>query len=152
MSRSDRWHSASDKQAFARAIEDVDLVVEQCRAGIRVFERAIKSLHSQRNAWSAGPNLPREILQEIFCMTIGKKDSLRYRYLTWVCRHWRDSALDCPKLWSFITVDGRNNECQILPLLSLSQGFPLTMKVSYNGIASPTPGFSLRSHLHFKDP
>lgn len=66
-------------------------------------------LNSRRNQLVAVNRLPHEILLNIFlfsgpnCPTM-KERMWQYLYLTWVCRHWRDLALDYVELWSSIDI------------------------------------------------
>ncbi|KAI9569805.1 hypothetical protein HD554DRAFT_452021 [Boletus coccyginus] len=74
--------------------------------------RPISSLYFrlQRNAWSSISRLPTEILAEIF-VHVARDHYDRYlpgtRVSEWVgisyvCRQWRNTALDCPTLWSYL--------------------------------------------------
>ncbi|TFK68390.1 hypothetical protein BDN72DRAFT_898176 [Pluteus cervinus] len=75
---------------------------------INSLKRRIQDLRSSRNAYLPVSSLPPYILTNIFCilrdeyaLKHGRSSGMRtVMRLTWVCRWWRNSALEYPLLWA----------------------------------------------------
>lgn len=91
-------------------------LVEQCGAHIDEHMAAVSEsarlLRCRRNAFAYVSRLPCEILAHIFMYIVSKEDSFMgisnpcgapaCLAVTHVCKYWRQVALGCPTLWSFI--------------------------------------------------
>lgn len=101
---------------------------------IAALTSVLCNLRTQRNTFSPIARLPPEILASIFihCAQSYKKNRHTgsgvpdWVNVSYVCRHWRDVALDCPTLWSFLFVSSHywTNE-----LLARSKAAPLKVCV-----------------------
>lgn len=87
--------------------------------------------------------LPLELLREIFLMGARTRDfqsNLKFALLvSWVCRWWRDIALDTPALWSCILVKlqtwwSSSHSAKVSECLRRSNEVPLHLKVTLQGI------------------
>ncbi|TFK71495.1 hypothetical protein BDN72DRAFT_750940, partial [Pluteus cervinus] len=66
----------------------------------------ISKLSSQRNTLAPISRLPPEVLAKIFIEfrdeARGSENTCFSDILTWICRHWREVAVNCSTLWSEI--------------------------------------------------
>ncbi|KII87389.1 hypothetical protein PLICRDRAFT_163487 [Plicaturopsis crispa FD-325 SS-3] len=95
------------------------------------LEQSILSYKTRRNDFALTARLPPEVLSEIFDW-YRALDVLESTYkwieVTHVCRHWRNVALGCPRLWSYIVSETpRWTE----ELLARSKNAPLTFSATY---------------------
>ncbi|KAG1861705.1 hypothetical protein F4604DRAFT_1787914 [Suillus subluteus] len=98
---------------------DKTTLVEQCRTDIdkdiAALVASLSILRSRRNTLASVFSLPPEILVMIFTYTAEDANFNIYAdiiprstgtptsmIVTHVCRHWRQVALECPSLWTFI--------------------------------------------------
>ncbi|KII87398.1 hypothetical protein PLICRDRAFT_55359 [Plicaturopsis crispa FD-325 SS-3] len=91
--------------AFSGA-DVVDAARQHVDNEIAALERSIRAFKTRRNEFALISRLPPEILSEVFhcyqaIMQISELDT-SWMTAMYVCRHWRDIALDCPRLWSYI--------------------------------------------------
>ncbi|KAJ8507888.1 hypothetical protein ONZ45_g9775 [Pleurotus djamor] len=104
------------------------------------LEARIRSLKTKRNTYARVSQLPVEIISEIFIMAKWSSISLRNRYkviggsvtdfsgeknwlnVAGVCTHWRQLALQCPRLWSAINLSSVD---RALGMLKRSKSAPL---------------------------
>ncbi|KAG1781007.1 hypothetical protein EV702DRAFT_688250 [Suillus placidus] len=93
-------------------------LVEQCRTDIdkdiAALLASLTVLRSRRNTLASIFSLPPEILVTIFTYIVEEENSKNYTGIpprggaptpmkvTHICRHWRQVALECPSLWTFI--------------------------------------------------
>ncbi|KAI0630510.1 hypothetical protein C8Q77DRAFT_1133456 [Trametes polyzona] len=94
---------------------------------VRSHEWAIIELKSTINRMSPTACLPPEILSEIFVLIAtdhyewrkenhyGSAHAYKWIALTHVCRHWRDVALNTPRLWSRVVLTRPEVFREILP-------------------------------------
>lgn len=101
---------------------------------IAALTLVLSNLRTQRNTFSLISRLPPEILASIFthCARIHQQNRYPgYRVPDWVnvshvCRHWRDVALNCSTLWSFLFVSSQRWTDE---LLARSKTAPLKVLV-----------------------
>ncbi|KII87399.1 hypothetical protein PLICRDRAFT_254172 [Plicaturopsis crispa FD-325 SS-3] len=90
--------------AFSKS-DVVDAARQHVDNEIAALERSIWAFKTRRNEFALISRLPPEILSEVFlcgrAMHTPERDT-RWIKVTYVCRHWRDVALDCPRFWSYI--------------------------------------------------
>ncbi|KAF5333179.1 hypothetical protein D9611_002801 [Ephemerocybe angulata] len=111
---------------------------------IHQLECELLALKSCHNAVTLTCRLPPEILSRIFIdlasmgisawYAVGankrpRKVSVSWLRVTFVCRHWRSVALQCPSLWSNLVFSNAN---LAEAMLTRSKGAPLT--IWYNGM------------------
>ncbi|KAF8552418.1 hypothetical protein OG21DRAFT_128585 [Imleria badia] len=89
------------------------------------------NLRTQRNALSPISRLPLEILASIFIHYARSCQKTQRGIPDWVnvarvCRHWRDVALNCSTLWSFLFVSSKHCTDE---LLARSKRVPLKVRV-----------------------
>ncbi|KIJ65654.1 hypothetical protein HYDPIDRAFT_39574 [Hydnomerulius pinastri MD-312] len=119
-------------------------LVQQAQAQL---DHEIAALRTKRNALSRISRLPPEVLASIFVLYarishVEHFDEPHMEYFTevlpwvkvsYVCRQWRDVALSCPTLWTFMFFASQR---WTDVLLSRSKSAPLVVAVS---LFSPTP-------------
>lgn len=98
---------------------------------IAAMTLALCSLRTQRNILSPVSRLPAEILASIFIRCARNHHKNRRSVPEWVnvsyvCRHWRDIALNCSTLWSFLFVSSQHWTDE---LLARSKTTPLKVRV-----------------------
>ncbi|KAJ8515568.1 hypothetical protein ONZ45_g7040 [Pleurotus djamor] len=101
------------------AVNNVRTMEQRCiDEQISQFHARIRSLKTERNTYARICQLPAEIIAEIFLHTkraaesalvhgLGRDDASCERdwlVITGVCTRWREIALNCPRLWSTITL------------------------------------------------
>ncbi|EPS93079.1 hypothetical protein FOMPIDRAFT_1101941, partial [Fomitopsis schrenkii] len=71
----------------------------------------IRAINTQINALAPVSRIPPELLSKIFLHTAGHRanpasrpQSRDWIRVTHVCRHWRETALQCAALWSHVDV------------------------------------------------
>ncbi|TCD61032.1 hypothetical protein EIP91_009136 [Steccherinum ochraceum] len=94
-------------------VSDVEATIEACHGVIKLYQRMIGLLGAKRNACTITHRLPSEVLGEIMWNTLDDRGSHKLVPLESVCRHWRDVALDTPKLWSYIVAGTRSKHRSI---------------------------------------
>ncbi|KAF8432452.1 hypothetical protein L210DRAFT_2842267 [Boletus edulis BED1] len=106
-------------------------------------DSVLSSLHTSRNPYPFISRLPTETLQDIF---IHCTRDYHYQHLyptkyvpswvnvSYVCRHWRNVALDCPTLWSYLFIVSRR---WTEVLLARSKQASLKIRVSFVSHKSP---------------
>ncbi|TEB31505.1 hypothetical protein FA13DRAFT_1583633, partial [Coprinellus micaceus] len=81
------------------------------RSRVAELQEEMNALNSYHDTLVPAASLPSEILSPIFllCQSMERhpigslaKETLRWIYLTHVCRHWRDAAIGCATLWSYL--------------------------------------------------
>ncbi|KII86788.1 hypothetical protein PLICRDRAFT_93441 [Plicaturopsis crispa FD-325 SS-3] len=91
--------------------------IDEAVARLGSASSARRALKTRRNTFTHINRLPTEILSEIFLWSrIGTFYPIftpppklsRWIRITHVCRHWRDVALDCPRLWNTIVPNNPN--------------------------------------------
>ncbi|KAI0727703.1 hypothetical protein C8Q72DRAFT_435816 [Fomitopsis betulina] len=106
----------------------------------------IRGINTRLNALVPISRIPPELLSEVFLHTAGHRadpashppplrDWIR---VTHVCRHWRETALQCTALWS--RVDAPINIKWLAELLARSKDSPLSMKLSFRPVRVPGTG------------
>ncbi|TFK73789.1 hypothetical protein BDN72DRAFT_761145, partial [Pluteus cervinus] len=93
--------SATDRNT----INKIDQEITQLEAQISQLSQQILSLKSTRNAHVSIAHLHHEILQEIFITTafeLGGTSGRMALLVSWICRSWRQIALQTPALWSCV--------------------------------------------------
>ena len=101
---------------------------------IAALTMVLSNLRTQRNTFSSISRLPPEILASIFiqCARSHQHNRCPGYYIpdwvnvSYVCRHWRDVALNCSTLWSFLFV---SSQCWTDELLARSKTAPLKVQV-----------------------
>jgi len=71
---------------------------------IRELEAEIRFLKSCRNTGATTSSLPAEILSKVFLECAACSHPSSWIKVSHVCRLWRDVALNCPELWSNISL------------------------------------------------
>ena len=106
----------------------------QVEARIIELENEVRVLKSYLNTATTTGRLPPEILSHVFLelsssSPVGSSTSQRLSWirLTHVCRHWRGVALNCPALWSNISIA---HEVWTDLMLSRSKEAPLSVDLS----------------------
>ncbi|KAG1876639.1 hypothetical protein DFJ58DRAFT_740861 [Suillus subalutaceus] len=125
-------------------------LVEQCRTDIdkdiAALFASLSALRSRRNALASIFSLPPEVLVNIFIYFVEEGNFKIYTgiprrggapilmIVTHVCRHWRQVALECPSLWTFIDID-----CLSAPWvpIMLERSKKAALVVIYNEPSSP---------------
>ncbi|TCD69084.1 hypothetical protein EIP91_008982 [Steccherinum ochraceum] len=109
-----------------RSRVEVDARIARWRHGIDDATADTPLRLTQHNSHLALSNMPTEILQEIFCLTTDKDAGSRRNFtLGLVCRHWKDLALGCSKLWSYIVANKDTNMDVVRTLIERSTTVPL---------------------------
>ena len=98
---------------------------------IAALTLALCNLRTQRNTLSPISRLPPEILASIFIHCACSRQKKQRGIPNWVnvshvCRHWRDVALNCSTLWSFLFV---SSKYWTEELLARSKKAPLKVRV-----------------------
>ncbi|KAJ3543545.1 hypothetical protein NMY22_g3112 [Coprinellus aureogranulatus] len=100
---------------------------------IQELKDEIKALESSCNALSPPNRIPPEILSRIFLIVQwrsrargpGRPGNLAWIRVTHVCRHWRDTALECTTLWTNLSLI---NPAFTAVMLQRSKNAPLTVE------------------------
>ncbi|EPS93713.1 hypothetical protein FOMPIDRAFT_1135667, partial [Fomitopsis schrenkii] len=103
----------------------------------------IRVINTQLNALAPVSRIPPEVLSEIFLHTAERVAALgssppRVRdwiRVTHVCRHWRETALQCTALWSRVDVPALPE--RLSEFLSRSKDAPLSMVLSFRPLRQP---------------
>ncbi|KAF5325341.1 hypothetical protein D9619_010085 [Psilocybe cf. subviscida] len=64
------------------------------------YEQRIRELKTRRNAHADVSSLPLELLVDIFLLVQKNTPLKDWHRITQVCRHWRDTAINTPILWT----------------------------------------------------
>ncbi|KAF8123769.1 hypothetical protein EV363DRAFT_1355391 [Boletus edulis] len=97
----------------------------------------LSNLHTSRNPYAFISRLPTETLQDIFIHCARDyhyhnlyptKSVPSWVNVSYVCRHWRNVALDCPTLWSYLFIMSRR---WTEVLLARSKQASLKIRVSF---------------------
>ncbi|KAF8316648.1 hypothetical protein DL93DRAFT_750693 [Clavulina sp. PMI_390] len=118
--------SFDDVEIFSRVQAASKLIIERSRAPDNV---AARQEHNRRAPifW-----LPAEILSEIFFLSLPiSPRSVWKAPILATCGRWRASAINTPRIWSYITITGDRNEGERLAcwLERSGHGLPLTLDV-----------------------
>ena len=96
----------------------------------------IRAINTQLNALVPVSRIPLEMFSEIFLHTAGHRaDPARppplrnWIYVTHVCRHWRETALQSTALWSRVVLPALPE--RITEFLVRSKDVPLSMTLSF---------------------
>ncbi|TFK63597.1 hypothetical protein BDN72DRAFT_963813 [Pluteus cervinus] len=143
---------------FSFNLDELSLedVYKQIDKEITQLQERLCSLRTFRNSLPPISKIPTEILSKIFSESQEPIKSsfldevdLRSRFcISWVCRHWRRTALATPNLWTIISKKNRNSAIDI----DFAQQFLVRsrdLKISVN-IFQPTRDLLsiLASHMH----
>ncbi|TFK61758.1 hypothetical protein BDN72DRAFT_429966 [Pluteus cervinus] len=88
---------------------------------ISQLQERLSSLRSLRNSLAPISKVPTEILSKIFSHTQEHGELPLYEdldittrfYVSWVCRHWRNTAVTTPSLWTVISKKSRDVSLRI---------------------------------------
>lgn len=112
-------------------------------AAVAHLKEDICAIQSRRNIMATiNARLPNEVLGEIFLCLVRQGWEARetehyernlYRWLvvTFICRHWRDVALNTPSLWAYNTAGYRKGD-RFMEFLRRSKDSPLTIRWASN--------------------
>ncbi|KAG1756439.1 uncharacterized protein EDB91DRAFT_1041739, partial [Suillus paluster] len=122
--------------------------VQQCRAHIdkdlAALAESMRVLRSRRNGLAGISCLPPEILANVFKHFAEKKSDKSTSHaptcliVTHLCRHWRQVALECPALWSSISISSVS--LPWIPVM-LERSKNVALVITYNTLVT------LRHHL-----
>ncbi|KAG6907436.1 hypothetical protein DXG01_008901, partial [Tephrocybe rancida] len=105
---------------------------------IELLQSTILKLRSRHNSLSLVARLPPEILGKVFISlaSIYKERSPKNPWIkvSFVCAYWRQTALDCPELWSTVLRHGDGSQ-YVSTMLSRSRDHPLSVEFSYSDLA-----------------
>jgi hypothetical protein len=123
------------------SIETIDQAIADIHSVSRFLEQCSLDLYSRRNALLPVNRLPRELLAYIFdqCSPTayylaageGQDESENFDYpqtifaFSQVCKHWRDTALDTPSLWTTPIFDWPSCAAISRTMLGRARGCPI---------------------------
>ncbi|KAF8138966.1 hypothetical protein EV363DRAFT_1523428 [Boletus edulis] len=102
--------------ASSMPIPDMAVAAQACRVDEDIAKqiRLLCDLQTQRNSCSLISRFPTEILAAIFVCSARDYYSTHFGYpietapnwvnVSYVCRHWRNVALNCPTLWGYLFI------------------------------------------------
>ncbi|TFK63600.1 hypothetical protein BDN72DRAFT_882019 [Pluteus cervinus] len=135
---------------------DLEDVYKRLDKEISWLQERLCSLRTLRNSLPPIAKIPAEILSKIFSelqepIRTSLLDDVDVRsrfYISWVCRHWRRTALGTPSLWTIISKQNRNSPIDVdiaRDLLARSHNFNISIHLS-----QPTRDMLtvLTSHMH----
>lgn len=67
---------------------------------LSIYEQRILELKMRRNTYTDISTLPSELLVGIFLLVQASRPLKEWHRITHVCRHWRDTAINTPILWT----------------------------------------------------
>ncbi|TDL22624.1 hypothetical protein BD410DRAFT_210465 [Rickenella mellea] len=88
-------------------------------------EAALVALTLERDAHCFINSLPQEIIIHIFHL-LQIPGSLRWLVVTWICRIWRQVALECPSLWTYIRLSNAWPQ-EVSTFIRRAKSSPLTV-------------------------
>lgn len=121
-----------------RAIQDID-------RDIREHESHIITLRNRRNGWVPIAKLPPELLCRVFHFASRDDKFLQWIQVSYVCRRWRDVAVNSPSLWTNPPLQFPlwTEEC-----LSRSKMAQLTIVFEFRGRLTTPPDSLSKIFLH----
>ena len=118
------------RKQLRKAIDDEITSLEQS------IKESIRVLKSRRNALAPISSLPPEILAAIFSFLSPSANKgafrLKWIYFSHVCRHWRETALNYPHLWSHINLS-KLAPAAIPKMLARAKMAPLHLELDFTG-------------------
>lgn len=128
--------ASDDKRTVAFARKQIDDEIHTLAISFRALDtrtleesRALKSI---RNRLSWTYRFPSEILSEIFLFVRGDQTEFDIDWIrstSHVCQHWRDVALACPSLWTYIFPAPPGHR-SVKELLERSKMAPLVIRLT----------------------
>lgn len=140
----------SDLRVLRKEIED-QIAIQLRRVG-DTDELRLCDLKTRLNSTSPVCSFPSEILTEVFLRAARshERDAITHlktlppyswiRWVTHVCRHWRNVALNCQPLWSNLTLTGCRDFMALL--LERTKDMPLSIRMV---LTNESPSRSSRS-------